>query len=236
MDRINTAPLAPKPARLVPAGLALLAHGTLLILVARLAVRPPQPAPDPPAYELVMERAQPAPRAEVLATGSTFPAPPAPLAALNQPALEAAFTPPPRHARAAPRRQPPIAATPNPLPANMDNARPATPGPMPPPQDDDGAALASLEARIDAAVREAAVMPDAARRQHRQGSARLRFRYLDGVVDGLQVIASSNSQVLDDAALRAVRTAHYPVPSGRIRGRALNLLVWIDFRLTPSPG
>jgi TonB family protein len=98
------------------------------------------------------------------------------------------------------------------------------------------AELTGFEAQLDAAVRAAAAMPEAARRQHRTGGARLRFRYLDGAVDEVQIVESSQSRLLDDAAITAVRAAHYPAPPVHIRGRRLELLVRIDFRLDAAPG
>ena len=102
--------------------------------------------------------------------------------------------------------------------------------------DNEAALLAQLETRIDAAVARAAVMPDAARRQRREGRARLRFVYQDGAVDGVQVVQSSESRLLDDAAVSAVRGARYPAPPGPMRGRRLDLLVWIDFKVAAEPG
>ncbi len=94
-----------------------------------------------------------------------------------------------------------------------------------------GASLASLESRIDQAVRAAAHMPDAARRQHREGRAQVRFVYQDGAIHDLAVTESSQSRVLDEAALNAVRTAQIPPPPGLLRGRQLALSVWLDFRM-----
>jgi len=93
------------------------------------------------------------------------------------------------------------------------------------------ALLAALEARIDEAVREAASMPQAARRQHREGRTRVRFTYLDGIVSGVELVSPSQSRVLDDAALQAVRCAAYPLPPEALRGRHLDLQVWVNFRL-----
>ena len=94
-----------------------------------------------------------------------------------------------------------------------------------------GSALVpALEARIDEAVRQAATMQEAARRQHRQGRSRVKFTYFDGRVKGVQLVAPSQS-VLDDTALQAVKRAAYPPPPEALRGRHLDLLVWMNFRL-----
>jgi TonB family protein len=64
----------------------------------------------------------------------------------------------------------------------------------------------------------------------------LRFNYVNGAVDSIAVAQSSQSRVLDDAAVRAVRAARYPAPPESLRGRRLAMLLWIDFRLASSPG
>ncbi len=79
-------------------------------------------------------------------------------------------------------------------------------------------------------------MPAAAIRQHRNGRAQLRFSYLDGAVDSVAVARSSESRLLDDAAVQAVRAAHYPAPPAGLRGHRIALQVWIDFQLRSSPG
>ncbi len=85
--------------------------------------------------------------------------------------------------------------------------------------------------QVQQVVRAASVMPQAALLQHRTGRAQVRFAYLDGQVRDVAVQQSSRSRLLDDAALTAVRSAHYPRPPPLLRGRLLPLLVWIDFRL-----
>ena len=60
---------------------------------------------------------------------------------------------------------------------------------------------------------------------------RVKFTYIDGRVDGVELVAGSQSRVLDDAALQAVSRAAYPPPPEALRGRHLDLLVWVNFRL-----
>ena len=96
--------------------------------------------------------------------------------------------------------------------------------------------MARLQAEIDRAVQAAARMPEAARRQRREGSAQIAFGYLDGAVDAVHIVKSSQSRVLDDAAMQAVQQAHYPAPVPAARGRRLALQLWVDFRLAPPPG
>jgi TonB family protein len=94
--------------------------------------------------------------------------------------------------------------------------------------------LARLQTEISDAVRAASHMPEAAVRQHREGRARVAFTYMDGFVQAASVVQSSASRLLDDAALRAVRTAQYPAPPPQARGHRLSMLVWIDFRIAPA--
>jgi TonB family protein len=102
---------------------------------------------------------------------------------------------------------------------------------------DSGLLIGHFTNDIQAVVRAAAVMPAAARRQHREGRAQVRFDYLDGNVHGVALAQSSASRLLDDAALSAVQTARYPAPPPQLRGRKLSLVVWIDFHLGgASPG
>ncbi len=77
-------------------------------------------------------------------------------------------------------------------------------------------------------------MPEAARRQHREGRVLARFSYLDGAVRDPAILLSSHSQLLDDAALLAVRQARCPPAPASLTGRRLDLVVWIDFRTSPS--
>ncbi len=97
-----------------------------------------------------------------------------------------------------------------------------------------GLALGGLETAIDQAIRDAAIMPEAARRQHREGRVLARFSYLDGAVRDPTILQSSHSQLLDDAALLTVRQARCPAPPAGLAGRRLDLVVWIDFRISPS--
>jgi protein TonB len=113
----------------------------------------------------------------------------------------------------------------------------AKPAPVPPAMVDDSGVMLRFRNDIQAVVRAAATMPEAAVLQHRSGRAQVRFSYLDGQVGAVELAQTSRSRVLDDAALAAVRRAHYPPPPPPLRGRRLTLLAWIDFALRPaSPG
>jgi protein TonB len=131
----------------------------------------------------------------------------------------------------------PVAGPPAAAAAAAAAAAVAQPAAAPPPATESAFLLAHFTRDIQAVVRAAAVMPAAARRQHREGRAEVRFDYLDGTVQGVALAQSSASRVLDDAALAAVRTARYPATPPQLRGRKLSLVVWVDFHLAAaSPG
>jgi TonB family protein len=91
--------------------------------------------------------------------------------------------------------------------------------------------LAGLEARIRQAVQDAALYPTSARIMHLEGRIQVRFDYTDGSADAARVASSSNSPMLDRAALAAVRAASLPRAPAEIGGRRLPLLIWVEFRL-----
>jgi protein TonB len=92
-------------------------------------------------------------------------------------------------------------------------------------------ALAGLEARIRQAVQDAANYPPSARIMHLEGRTQVRFDYMDGMAGAADVARSSNSPMLDRAALAAVRGASLPRAPAEIGARRLPLLVWVEFRL-----
>ena len=227
------------------AGVAVLTHAIVLGIVARLVPKPAPPAAEPAGIPLVLQSVQP------LATASLSPAAGAvprlaPLAGLTIETGHVAAPATIRHYAAPVNRAPagrPVSGSrqsarstaPPAASAPAQEARASAPsmaGTGAPKQGEDGAALLpALEARIDESVRQAAAMPEAARRQHRQGRARVKFTYIDGRVDDVELVAGSQSRVLDDAALQAVSRAAYPPPPEALRGRHLDLLVWVNFRL-----
>ena len=71
--------------------------------------------------------------------------------------------------------------------------------------------------------------PAAARMMGVTGRTRVAFAYRDGAVDGIGVVQSAGTPMLDVAALAAVRSARYPPPSDAIAGQTLRLLVWVEF-------
>ncbi len=197
---------------------AILVHASIIFVALRIAIPPPATSPDLPGVPIIFARPSPAVAVPFAAIG--LPAP-----AQRQVAKALALCVAPRKFTApeAPERPAPALAT---APTAVPQATPKATL-----HADNVAELGAFEARLDAAVRAAAAMPVAARRQHRTGGARVGFRYRDGAVDDVRIIESSQSRLLDDAAMKAVRVAHYPAPPAGIRGRMLELLVRIDFRM-----
>jgi protein TonB len=101
----------------------------------------------------------------------------------------------------------------------------------PPPAPPDGAAIAALEQRISRAVNNAKYYPAMARQTHREGRVAISFNYRDGTVADIALQQSSQSPMLDNAAIAAVRLAHYPSPPADLNGYRLRLTVWVQFSL-----
>ena len=87
----------------------------------------------------------------------------------------------------------------------------------------------SLRGRIRNAVQAASRCPITARMMHLSGRAGISFAYRDGALVGaVQVVQSAGAEVLDAAALAAVREAHYPQPTPELGSRTLRLLIWVE--------
>jgi protein TonB len=56
------------------------------------------------------------------------------------------------------------------------------------------------------------IEPNAAIMAHETGVTTISFTYLNGVVSNIVVVSSSGFPLLDNAAVEAVRIAHYPAP------------------------
>jgi protein TonB len=135
---------------------------------------------------------------------------------------------PVRSAIASPALTSPSSTVPAPAPATAAIHPPqtATPQPVAP------AALAGWEARIRQAVQDAAIYPASARLQRRQGRTQVQFAYADGTVSTVMVVRSSESAVLDAAALAAVTRAQMPSPPPDLGPQHRTMLVWVQFTLT----
>lgn len=216
---------------------ALLLEAALLGAIltwARHTAAPPQRAP----LQIVLE-APPAPR--------PAPKPPAPVVQPPKPQPQPTPKPQPHRVvhRAPPPRPQPQPLTPpppavQPPPAPLPDTRPAMPvaAPTPPappaptpPVPDPASVKASFEAQLRQAIQAAVRYPQAARLMRLSGRALVAFSFVDGHVDALRIVTSSGTDLLDHAALDAVRSAAYPDTPPSLQHRPLQFTVWVRFRM-----
>jgi len=242
-DRIFL-PVRGVPARGGTAALSAVAHIAALGLLLTFATQVPPAPPDVPAIPLVFrapwaslspaapaqttiplasaQLARPAPQAAPIAMAV------APLAAFHiararpTPKTSTASQPPATPHRSVALLSPATAqSTPHATPQTSNAEAPRT-------------EIAQFTGSIHAAVQAAALMPAAARRQHREGRAQVRFSYLDGAVAEIGLAQSSQSRVLDDAALAAVARARYPAPPPPLRGHKIPMVLWVEFQMAAA--
>ena len=128
-------------------------------------------------------------------------------------------TPPKTAAESSPASASPAAPTSVPAPTTEAVAPPA-----------ERQAEDQLRSHIHDAVQAALHYPAAARMMGLTGKAGVAFAYRDGAVVGaVQVERSAGMAMLDDAAIAAVRSAHYPKPPPALANRVLPLLIWVEF-------
>jgi len=247
MDHTLTAPEPLFPSvpsaqrRHLPATTVSLAlHLGILAALCWMVRPPPLPAPSPPpSFAMVMEPA-PAPPATQALEAKTLPpsartepltlATPRPLSltTAEQGELHRPRRPAPRHLPVVARAEPALPPAPSAAPAKPEAAAdppPAAPAAV------SANALSSLRAKIHQAVQEATIYPPAARLMHREGRAQVRFDYAGGAAANISLAQSSDSAMLDEAAIAAVRRAAMPPPPPEIGARKLDLVVWVDFSL-----
>jgi TonB family protein len=181
-------------------------------------------APEGPLHE--QPRSAPPPPVVTPLQTSTTPSniwPPRPIARPT-PRRPTATAPTPRHVTRPPRR-----LTAEPM-QQLRSSPPLPPKPVPPPPPD-ARSIAALEEHISHAVNEAKYYPPSARLEHREGRVAVSFSYRDGAVTDILLLHSSQSAMLDRAALAAVRLARYPTPRSSLNGFRLRLTVWLAFSL-----
>lgn len=86
-------------------------------------------------------------------------------------------------------------------------------------------------AKMHQAVQAAVRYPPAAKMMGMQGRARVSFTYVNGQVSDVRLVTSSGSDVLDRAALEAVRRANYPMPPDALKGKVERMTIWVRFAL-----
>ncbi|OIQ90696.1 gram-negative bacterial tonB protein [mine drainage metagenome] len=88
---------------------------------------------------------------------------------------------------------------------------------------DEGSQLPAMQARFRRENEAAAAL-------HFAGRVRVEFHLLDGVPSVAQVLVTSGIGLFDHAALRTVRSAHYPAPPADLRGVDRVYRVSVEFR------
>lgn len=201
--------------------LELAALGVLLPVMAHKET----PAPTPAVVKLsVITPPAPKPPPPV-------PVPPKPVV---QPVAKPLPPPPPKPAVHHVVRHLPV---PKPLPPPPKAVQPPPPVPVPPqpvvPPAPSAGDVDVFSAAIKAALQAHAneVYPQSAQMAHEAGSPQLTFTYLNGVVSNIALTRSSGYPLLDSAALRDARIAHYPAPPPGFTGRTYQITVAVDFRL-----
>ena len=229
--------------------LSVLAEGALLLGVAAWLQHEPTPAKRQTPMQIVLE-APPPPKPVVQPKPPPHLAPPPP-----RPQARPHIAKPPPKLRQAPPPQPvarmPLppapAPTPEPVPQPQFVAPPPVPQtipamPVPPPAPpvptvveppvvDLQALRAAYGQAMHAAIQAAVRYPDIARRMGESGRVRVAFRFAHGAAHDVRIVTSSGSGVLDRAAERAVRQATYPALPAALQGKALELELWVAFRL-----
>ena len=201
----------------------------------------PRPLPPPPPMEIVLDAPKPAPRTVT----PPAPKPPAPKPVVKPPPkpivhkIEPKLRPKPVQPpppEPAPQVQAPPAPAPDTRPA-MPVAAPTPPAPPPPPAPpapDMASIKASFEAELRSAIQAAVRYPQAARMMQLTGKTLVGFDFRDGAVSHLRVITSSGTDLLDHAALDAVRNAPYPATPQALQGKTMAFTIWVRFHLSES--
>jgi periplasmic protein TonB len=226
----------PERTRLYPAAaLALIVEALLLGgTLAWLSHEPPKRA-EPPVTVLALTRA-PDPAPAPAPVQPPKPPEPKPIVHAPVPVHHVARVVPPRPVPRPPAPvQAPVvpASPPSASPTEAPSAPPPPPSPPPPPAAAAAPAAppASFEGELRAAIQAALRYPESARMAGMSGRTRVGFRYRDGLASDVTVLVSSGSDLLDRAAVAAVRDAAYPKPAPAFVGKTLPEQIWVTFNL-----
>lgn len=186
--------------------------------------KPPPPTTKPPPPRPVTPPPPPKPAS---------PPPPKPVPAPSLPKPPPVPMPPkPEHHAKRPRV---VAPHPQPPPKPQHVAPPTPPAPALPPAPSLGQVDAFRLAMRNAvqAVAEQ-VYPQAAQMAHEMGVPEVTFTYRNGAVTDIALARSSGFPLLDRAAMRAARIAHYPLPPSGFGGRIYQVTVAVEFEMTAA--
>jgi len=209
----------------------------------------PAPPPPPPPVQIVLEAPKPAPKTVAPPT----PKPPEPkpvpkpvVKPLPKPIVhkvqpKPVQPPPPQPApQPAPELTHKVQAPPAPAPDTKPAmpvaapTPPAPPQPPAPPAPDVASIKATFEAKLRSAIQAAVRYPQAARMMQLTGKTLVGFDFRDGAVSHLRVVTSSGADLLDHAALEAVRNAPYPATPKELQGKNMAFTIWVRFHLSDS--
>jgi protein TonB len=205
------------------------------------------PPPAPPPMQIVLEAAKPAPKTVAPPTPKPpkpepkqkpIPIPktvvrPQPRPVIHKVQPKPVQPPPPMPE---PRLVAPPAPAPDTRPAMPVAAPtpPAPPQPPAPPAPDAASIKAIFEAELRSAIQAAVRYPQAARMMQLTGKTLVGFDFRDGAVSHLRVVTSSGADLLDHAALDAVRNAPYPTTPKALQGKVMAFTIWVRFHLSDS--
>ncbi len=202
----------------------------------------PAPPPPPPPIQIVLEAPKPAPKtvappAPKPPEPKTVPKPvvkpqPRPIAHQVQPKP---VQPPQPVPQPTPKVETPPAPAPDTTPT-MPVAAPTPPAPPPPapPAPDVASIKATFEAELRSAIQAAVRYPQAAKLMQLTGKTLVSFDFRDGAVSHLRVLTSSGADLLDHAALDAVRNASFPATPKPLQGKSMAFTIWVRFHLSES--
>ncbi|MGC8702415.1 MAG: energy transducer TonB [Thiomonas sp.] len=205
----------------------------------------PAPPPPPPPIQIVLEAPKPAPKT----VAPPAPKPPEPkpvpkpvVKPLPKPIVHKVQPKPvqPPQPQPAPQPTPKVEAPPAPAPDTkpaMPVAAPAPLAPPPPPAPaapDVASIKATFEAELRSAIQAAVRYPQAAKMMQLTGKTLVGFDFQDGTVSHLRVLTSSGADLLDHAALDAVRNAPYPATPRELQGKSMAFTIWVRFHLSDS--
>jgi protein TonB len=222
--------------------LAVLVEGAVIGGVSAYLAKPPMPVLPPAAVTIDLTQAPPLPVPEPPAPEPPpTPTPPQPEPVKPPPPKVEPPKPEPSKPQP-PKPHPPVqkVAPPPPIPvpagpvsdAPLDFAVPKPQESPPPPPPVASAAAASIkdifEAKLHEAVQGATQYPAAARMMRLSGRPRVGFVYRDGQVSNVHLVQSCGRDLLDQAALAAVRNAAYPPAPPDLAGHELDLTVTVN--------
>ncbi|MBN2690660.1 MAG: energy transducer TonB [Burkholderiaceae bacterium] len=232
----------------------LAALAALLLEVALIGAvvwwsRHPASPPPPPPVQIVLEAPKPAPKTVAPPT----PKPPEPkpvpkpipkpvVKPLPKPIVHKAPPKPvqPPTPTPAPQPTPKVEAPPAPAPDTKPAmpvaapTHPAPPSPPAPPAPDVASIKATFEAELRSAIQAAVRYPQAAKMMQLTGKTLVGFDFRDGAISHLRVLTSSGADLLDHAALDAVRNAPYPTTPQALQGKSMAFTIWVRFHLSDS--